>query len=285
MVFRWGQPDIGSEALPLNYRAVGEGPAVTLIHGFTASLRYWPRVTHGLARAGYRAISLDLCGHGGSPKPADPAAYAIPALTADVCTLLDSLGIDRSVLVGHSMGGYVAQEFAFRHPEGLLALVIVDVGYGRRFATPEEAGRRLALLERTAREEGLAGLFELTFGRLEYRSAAVRQAAKEAFMQMPVEAYLGCQRAMVEWGSHLDRLAGVTAPTLLIAGANGTNIAVMEEMAAVMPDAELIVIEGAGHNVFLDRPQEFNRVLLDFLTRISPVSDHSHEDTKARRHT
>src|ERR1041384_7297630 len=148
----------------IEYTVTGEGPAVLLTHGYGDTNRAWDPQRDALARRypgarTYRLITADLRGHGETESPADPAAYSLPATVADLRALLQHLGVDRAVVGGLSLGGYVSLHFALPPPRMVRALVICDSGPGfrnaeARAAWNERAHARAARLE----TDGLTGV-------------------------------------------------------------------------------------------------------------------------------
>ncbi len=116
----------------VNYVSQGEGQPIILIHGLAASLHDWDFLIPQLDRAGYASYALDLLGHGGSPKP-DSRSYQMEWLTDHFLGWMDSLKLDQpAVLIGHSLGGYFALEYALRFPSRTRGLILVDPFYSCR---------------------------------------------------------------------------------------------------------------------------------------------------------
>jgi len=107
----------------------GDGPAVVLLHGLTATRRYVVHGSHALPRAGYWTVAFDARGHGESDPPGDPAAYEYSDLAADVRAVLDGLEVERAVLAGVSMGAHTAVRLALEEPERVRALVLITPAY------------------------------------------------------------------------------------------------------------------------------------------------------------
>src|SRR3972149_3066706 len=149
-------PTARVNGIEIHYRGRGEGYPVFLIHGYTATLRNWALQVPVLSRE-FRMVSMDHRGHGHADKPTQPEDYSLELMAEDAYGLLEHLGMRECYVVGHSMGGAVAQLLALNHPEPVRALVLVDtaaeVPDGFR---PQE---RAPLLD-IAREQGMEAVFE-----------------------------------------------------------------------------------------------------------------------------
>jgi 3-oxoadipate enol-lactonase len=242
----------------------GNGPAVVLAHAIGCDHRMWDALAARLART-HRVIAIDARGHGQSPVP--PRPYSLGTMADDVRALLDRLGISKAHWVGLSMGGMVGQAFALAHPARLDRLVIANStsAYGRD--GPANWRKRIELVE----GGGLAAIRDMVAQRYftdDFRRdhAGEVKAVMDRFMRTPVEGYLGCCDAI----AGLDfsaRLGAIRAPTLVIAGREdaGTPVAMSEAMAQGIPGARLAVIEGASHLSVVEKPEEFARLVGDFL--------------------
>ena len=141
----------------LNYKVVGKGEAVIFLHGFTGSGMDWSNQMK-VVKNKYRGIALDFRGHGKSEAPTKEKDYSIYLNGEDVYRLLNHLGIGRCCLVGHSMGGFTALQFALDHPEMVRGLVLVDTSSGEWDIIPGYAELR-AKLDELARTKGLEAAF------------------------------------------------------------------------------------------------------------------------------
>src|SRR3972149_4535268 len=139
------------------YEEQGSGPAVLLIHGHAADPRPWERQAPGLARAGYRALCYDVRGHGRSSIPL--TGYTWEDYSADLKALLDQLAVASAHLVGLSMGGGIALQFALEHPRRVLSLVLVDSALPG-FGYSEEMESAIEELRDAVRLEGPRQAFE-----------------------------------------------------------------------------------------------------------------------------
>ena len=150
-------PLIKINQLNLYYESVGQGEAIVFLHGYTGSNRDW-RHQMAAIQSRYRGIALDLRGHGKSEAPGREGDYSIYLNCEDVRGLLAALGIQRCCLVGHSMGGFTALQFALENPEMLWGLVLVDTSSGEWDTVPGYAELR-EKLDELASTQGLEAAF------------------------------------------------------------------------------------------------------------------------------
>ena len=211
---------------------VSPAPPLVLLHGMSGDRSTWAVVAPDLAAAGYRVIAPDLRGHGDSPRT---SVYSFETMRGDVLELADDLDLGTFVLVGHSMGGTVATLLAERYPARLAGLILVDS------PPPDGSGS----WDPGPRPDG-----DLPY------DWAVKPAI---FAQLsdPDPAWR-------------DELPAITPPTLLIGGGAASPVPqeLLARTAALIPDATLVTIEGAGHAVHQTKPAEFLAAVLPFLRRI-----------------
>ena len=254
----------------LDHDVAGAGPALLLVHAGIADRRMWDDQVGPFAAAGWTVIRADLPGVGGTPAPAGPVAT-----WATLRGLLDHLGVERTVVVGCSLGGRAAVDLALAAPERVRALVLVGSGLGgHRFE--EAALHRLwddsdAAVERGDLEE--AARIELEtwvvgVGRtLDAVDAGVRSRARA----MLLDRYGGGGNELEDLEPPAaGRLGAVAAPTLVLVGDHDRPDiqAIAGALAAGIPGAERAVLAGTAHLPNLERPEEFNRVVLEFLARV-----------------
>jgi esterase len=239
----------------------GAGPPTLLLHGIGNYGRYWDLFAHAVGDR-LALAAPDARGHGESGRPA--GGYAPADFTADALAVLDAAGIERAVVVGHSMGGLHSISLAARHPERVRALVIVDASPEPLAAGAERANRLLfgrparfrdhvearAYLERTSPgypaavyENRLAFAFREADGALVWRSDP---AALDRIMRVRVPAE-----------DRWDALAAIACPTLVVRGTRSNVLSeeVAHQMVQTLADGRLMELD-AGHNVPLDRPRE-----------------------------
>jgi len=219
-------------------------------------------------------VALDYRGHGKSEAPPDASDYSIDLLCQDAYGMLTNLGIDKSCIVGHSMGGFIALELALRYPAVVSALVLVDTSSGEFERAPELTELR-ARLDELAREEGMDAAFEynathnpMAIGQFE-RHPELREIARQKMLQTSVDGYVFTWHAIAEWKPVTHRLTEVKVPTLIVVGEADTpfhrSSQVMKESIA---NSRLVTIPGVGHSPHEEAAETFNEELVSFLDRL-----------------
>jgi pimeloyl-ACP methyl ester carboxylesterase len=248
----------------------GAGTPLVLLHAFPLDGRMWAPQVEALAGS-YQVIVPDLRGFGTAREQAVEEA-GMDLLADDVARLLDDRGLDRVILGGLSMGGYVALAFVRRHADRLGGLLLLDTKAG---ADSEQAwADRRAMAERVL-AEGTGFLPEAMLPRvlgktsLEERPELVERVGALIREQDP-RAVAGAQRGMAARRDSADVLAGIAVPTLVVTGEEDTITGpeLGRELAAAIPDARFLLVERAGHLSSLERPEVVNEALLDFLAPI-----------------
>ena len=249
----------------------GEGVPVVLLHGFPLSAEIWTPIRTALEQAA-RLLTPDLRGFGSSDKPG--GSYGMETLADDVVRLADRLGIDRFVLGGHSMGGYVALRLASGHPERLAGLVMVCTRAG--VDSPEGRLRREAAIERIGRGEAAAFLDEFVPNLVgpSTRQRGPRLLAELRAMagEVPDHVLTGCLAGMRDRPDSSAVLARLDVPALVIAGQEDGVVPPDEAraMAAALARATLAVIPQAGHTPSVERPIPTAEAILAFLREHFP---------------
>jgi pimeloyl-ACP methyl ester carboxylesterase len=246
---------------PAAWLEAGSGPPLVLIHGAGGSAELWQPQLDGLAGVA-RVVAPDLPGHGplgGRGKPS-VAAYA-----EWLGGFLGALGEEPPVLVGHSMGGAVAQTLALARPERLAGLVLVSTGARLRVLA------RIVDLLRQHPREGQSLIQDLSFGAAAPRECVelVDRVLREAAPLVTLGDYLACDRFDAR-----DRLAGVRTPTLVVTGAEDrlTPLRYGRFLAETIPGARLLEIPGAGHFPQLEQPAALNLAIRGFLAELRDAS-------------
>ena len=271
-------PRFDVEGLGLHADVAGTGPPLVLLHGFTGSADTWSGLTAALA-ADYTVIAPDLVGHGHSDAPAEVERYRMQRAAADLVALVRQLGHERAAWLGYSLGGRTALQLVADHPGAVEALILEGASPG--ITDPEERAARVrsdeAMAERIERDgvEAFVDTWEQVplFASQLALPAETRAAIRATRTANTATGLANSLRGMGAGAQEpvLDRLAGIACPTLLIAGELDTKyVEIAKDMARTMPDATMHAIEGAGHAAHLERPEAFQRPLLEFLRRAYP---------------
>jgi pimeloyl-ACP methyl ester carboxylesterase len=236
------------------YWTAGDGPVVILSHGFGASSHMFKANAPAIA-ATHTLIAWDMRGHGASDYPQDAAEYTIDASVGDVAAILDDVGIERAVIGGHSLGGYLSLRFALEHPERTRALILIGTGPGFRKQEAREEWNRMA--ERYAESlsarglDGLPGSAELTAG-VHRDASGLIHAARGILSQHDSRV--------------LDSLGDIDVPALVIVGdKDDVFMPGSMYMASKLPNAELVTIAGAGHAPNITHALAFDDAVRTFL--------------------
>jgi pimeloyl-ACP methyl ester carboxylesterase len=249
---------LNRKGVRIHYETYGEGPAVLLTHGYSATSEMWEGQIDALSRH-HTLILWDMRGHGQSDSPENQAAYSEAETVEDMEAILDAAGANRAIVGGLSLGGYMSLAFHLVHPERVRALLIVDTGPGFRNDEARKGWNETAL--RTAEKferDGLASLRSLS----RERSQSTHKSAKGL-------ALAGRGMLTQRDGRVISSLPEIKAPTLMIVGANDTPfLKAADYMAAKIPHAEKVVIPDAGHAANIDQPAHFNEAVMHFLRAV-----------------
>jgi len=253
----------------LTVHAAGAGRPLVLLHGFPLDHRMWESQT---ALADHvRLIVPDLRGFGGS---AAAVATSMEQLADDVAALLAALHVTTpAVICGLSMGGYVAQHLAVRHPDRVAALVLVDTKL--EADTPDARAARADLAAKVGRlGQGIladAMIPRLLAGSAAARGlphrAAVEETLRRTILEQPVASIQAALGALGSRPDMTEAMRHVRVPTLLIAGAEDaiTPPECLERAEEIMPCTRLLIVPHAGHMTPLETPAVFNAAVLEFL--------------------
>ena len=248
------------DGLDIAYRVVGDGERdVVFVHGWMVSGTVYDDVIAALDEDAYRMIVVDLRGAGGSSKDAD--SYALSDYVEDVRVVADHAGAERFALVGHSMGGQIAQLFAAEHPDRVERLMLVGTVPASGMELPAEA-HELFYNSGQSRPSQTAILDMACLDIDEVRKARLLDAAAK----IPAECI---QQSYLAWtgGGFSDRLGDITAPTLVVASDDPFLPRDFLQAAVVdpIPNAELAHIAGAGHYIQVERADETAKLITSFL--------------------
>ena len=269
----------------VRYRMAGKGPVILLIHGMAGSSRTWLPVLKILARD-YTVVAPDLLGHGESAKPMGD--YSLGAYASGLRDLLmGTLGIESATLVGQSLGGGVAMQLAYQHPELCQRLVLVASG---------GLGREVSWLLRALTLPGAEYVIPPLFPRFARRAGervmrffrdrgvtaphiAEMWNAYASLTETPNRnAFIRTVRAVIDPGgqtvSARDRLyLAAAVPTMIVWGDRDEIIPVAHAYTthALLPESRLEIFEGAGHFLNVEHPLRFAELLRDFVEHSEPA--------------
>jgi 3-oxoadipate enol-lactonase len=253
----------------LYYEVRGAGEVVVLVHGGATDCRIWDQQFESWARE-FRVVRYDVRGYGGSPITDKPYSQA-----EDLATLMDYLGISRAHVVGLSLGGMVASDFAVTHPDRILSLVLCGPGItGLEMESPEE-GARYMLELRAARDSTpdvatrrwlQDPLVAPAMEHPELRERLQRISRENLHSWLNNWALQRVPRPLTA-----QRLDQIHVPTLLVIGDRDlpSDLSVVDTLAVKVAGARKVVITGAGHMVNMEKPVEFDAAVLGFLRGVS----------------
>ncbi len=264
-------PHAKVDGFELYYEVHGEGFPLVLIRGVGSTADNWYMQVPAFAPS-YRVVIFD---NRAIARSGDPGGeFSMKDLAADLAGLLDTLGLERAHVLGLSLGGMVAQEFALTYPERMAGLVLCATHPGGEQVVPAapEIIDIFARLIATGSEEAMAEAATALFAPA---TLANRPDVLEPYyevgarFEVPAEVMIR-QFSAVQGFSSWEWLPSLSAPTLVLTGDQDALIPPVnsENLASRIPDAELVVIEGGGHQVLIEQPQACNQAILDFLAKV-----------------
>ncbi len=250
-------PSIDRDGVNIYYEVSGEGPALLLTHGYSATSQMWARQLEAFSTH-HTVIAWDMRGHGQSDSPADDSAYSEALTVEDMAALLDHLGFASGIVGGLSLGGYMSLAFHATYPERVDGLLIIDCGPGYKKDAPREAWNATAY-ER-AQDIEVRGLAALEGGSAE-RATAVHSDVRGLVY--------AARNMLTQYNSRvIESLPDIRVPSIVVVGAQDEPfLAASDYMAAKIPNADKLIVPLAGHAVNLDQPQAFNEGIEAFLSK------------------
>lgn len=239
------------------YEDIGEGGVpIVFVHSFGGSTLHWEAQVNHLKKS-RRVITLDMRGHGRSDAPKN-MAYAVDSLATDIAAVVDSLNINRFVLVGHSMGGAAVIAYAGAHPQRVAGLLLAGTS-GKSSA--KEAKPIIASLESKDYDKVMESYMK---GILTNAKPEVDALEREGMKRLSKEASLSIIKAIFQFNP-LIPLKRYTGPTLIVATPEENQPTALYKQ---MPNIPHKIITGTSHWMHMDKPEEFNQILDDFLKTI-----------------
>jgi 2-succinyl-6-hydroxy-2,4-cyclohexadiene-1-carboxylate synthase len=266
-------PRYDVNGIQLNVEQFGAGPSLLMLHGFTGSIAAWQGTPDRLSER-FHVIAIDIIGHGGSSAPDHAERYRIERAVEDLCTVLDRLGIERTAVLGYSMGGRVALHLARAQPDRVSALVLESASPG--IADPEARCDRARIDERLATRIQRGGLESFVeywesiplFASQRVLPEEVRRRQRELRLRQSPVGLANSLRGMGAGAMEpvTGHLTGYRMPVLYLAGEYDEKYReIGQDMVAEMPDARYQEIPGAGHTIHLEQPEAYVKAVTEFL--------------------
>lgn len=248
----------------VNYQLAGSGEPVVLVPGFATSLHLWDNQVAPLSRR-YRCLSYDMRGQGESSAPRE--GYSTEDHAEDLRLLLEHLNLPRAHLVAASMGGAVAVHFALERPELVRSLTLAGAVVDGFEGWEDEYGLRLRRARKIAQTEGVEAALKDWMGHPFFGATRDLADFGRRVVRYSGAGWLTSVRPPKAPRSDFSRLSEIEKPVLVVVGEKDVDAcrAIAEELRKRIPKARAAVIKSAGHLPCWDRPEEFNRVLLEFL--------------------
>jgi len=247
-------PQFSHDGVEIAFFDQGEGEPIVLVHGFASTKEVnWnmPGWVSTLTGAGRRVIALDNRGHGASAKLYDPAAYRSTIMAEDVRALIDHLGLPRADVMGYSMGARISAFLALAHPERVRSVVLGGLGMGliNGVGDPERIARGLEA-------PSLADVADP--GARQFRSFAEQTRSD-------LRALAACMRGSRQTLSR-EEVGRIAVPLLVAVGSNDTIAGAPEELAALVPNAQALVIPNRDHMLAVG-DKTYKAGVLEFLNK------------------
>jgi pimeloyl-ACP methyl ester carboxylesterase len=265
------------DGVRLYYEESGSGIPVIFVHEFAGDHRAWEAQMRHFARR-YRAITYSARGYPPSDVPEDTAKYSQARATDDIAAVLDHLKIEKAHVVGLSMGGFATLHFGFRHPARALSLCVAGCGYGAEKGQREKFQAEVAAVAAfLAENDGAAFADKYAFGptRVQFENKDPR--GFEEFRQQLAEhstlgarnTQLGVQGQRPSLYDLVDEMKALTVPVLVLTGdEDWPCLQPALLMKQTIPTAALSVMPNCGHTINIEAPDEFNRIVGDFIAQV-----------------
>ncbi len=247
-------PTLNRDGVNIYYEDHGSGPAVLLTHGYASTSHMWNGQVQTF-KDRYRVITWDMRGHGKTDSPDDQSLYSEAHTVDDMAAILRECGVDRAVIGGLSLGGYMSLAFNLKHPEIVRALMLFDTGPGYKSDKARDGWNETAHARARAYEEkgleAVGGSDEVSAS-MHTSADGLARAARGMLAQVDSRV--------------IESLPGIAVSTLVIVGADDTPYhAATDYMANKIPGARKVVIPDAGHAANIHQPEAFNRAVEEFL--------------------
>ena len=284
---KWQHNFVETNGIRMHYVEQGEGFPVLLLHGCPELWYSWKYQIPALANAGFRAIAPDLRGYGETDKPEGIESYDIHHLVGDMVGLLDALTLERAVIVGHDWGGSIIWQMALMHPERVERVISLNTPFPRRSPVRptenmsklpggrfnyilyfQEPGKAEADIEPNIEkwlETSMRRIAKNPSFLTEETLRVYSDAFRKGGLTGPLNYYRNIDRNW-ETTAHLEGKQ-ITMPTLMIAAENDPILIpqMTDGMEDIIPNLTKHLIRDCGHWTQLERPDEVNRLMIEFL--------------------
>ncbi len=236
-----------------------DGEPLVFVHGYTGDVGDWAHQVPEFSRT-HRVLVMDHRGHGRSEAPSDRDTYTIKEMARDIMGLAEHVGFERYHLVGHSMGGSVAQEIALHSPGRLISLTLEDTGPAFDIHKNPTILKYIENRFKLAQEQGMAAVAEMAgMPDPPHLPPGRRDYEKKRMSAMSIDGFIGAWNALARWDGTRDRAHTIAVPTLVIYGVLDAGIVDgMKFLGAAIPGAVVEEVAEAAHCPQFERPEIFN---------------------------
>lgn len=265
------------DGVRLHYEETGSGVPVIFVHEFAGDHRAWEAQMRHFGQR-YRAITYAARGYPPSDVPADATKYSQARAADDIAAVLDHLKIDKAHVVGLSMGGFATLHFGFRHASRALSLCVAGCGYGAEKGQREKFRSEVATVAAFLDEQGIeAFAAKYAYGPTRVQFENKNPRGFEEFRHQLAEhsavgarnTQLGVQGERPSLYDLTKEMAALTVPTLILTGdEDWPCLQPALLMKQTIPSAALSVMPNCGHTINLEDPDQFNRLVGDFIVQV-----------------
>jgi pimeloyl-ACP methyl ester carboxylesterase len=268
---------ITDDGVKLYYEETGTGTPIVFVHEFAADHRSWEMQMRHFGQR-YRCITYSARGYPPSDIPDKPTSYSQNRATDDIAAVMDHLKMQKAHVVGLSMGGFASLHFGFRHPTRALSLVVAGVGYGAEKDQVAKFKSEVEVVAKSLLTEGMeAFAAKYAYGptRVQFENKDPRGFAQfkkelgEHSALGSANTQIGCQGQRPSIYDLVDKMRVLTVPTLILTGdEDWPCLAPSVLMKREIPSAALSVMPNCGHTVNLEDPDQFNKIVGDFIVQV-----------------
>ena len=265
------------DGVKLYYEEVGSGAPIVFVHEFAADHRSWEMQMRHFGQR-YRCVTWSARGYPPSDVPEKPSSYSQNRAADDILAILDHLKLDKAHIVGLSMGGFATLHFGFRHAARARSLVVAGVGYGAEKQEASKFKSEAAIVAKSLQTEGMQKFAEkYAYGptRVQFENKDPRGFAQfkkelgEHSALGSANTQIGVQGERPSLYDLLDQMRALTVPTLILSGdEDWPCLAPGILMKREIPSAALSVMPNCGHTINLEDPDQFNRIVGDFIVQV-----------------